>query len=175
MGHQKKRKGKRHSETVGRRSRRPVIILILLAVIGTAVAAVIFFWEREAGISEKAPSPVAKPGERTALTRKTAEDFQKLIGRWIRPDGGYVIEIRSISSDGRLDASYLNPRPINIARAEARSTDKDLGIFLELQDVGYPGSTYTLNYNEGRDILYGAYFQAAMGQTFDVVFVRIQP
>jgi hypothetical protein len=35
-----------------------------------------------------------------------------------------------------------------------------------------PGSTYTLTYDPKRDELYGVYFQAVQGQSFDVVFVR---
>ena len=35
-------------------------------------------------------------------------------------------------------------------------------IFIELQDVGYPGSTYTLMYHPQQDILAGFYFQAAV-------------
>jgi len=38
----------------------------------------------------------------------------------------------------------------------------------------YPGSTYTLTYDPRRDQLEGVYFQAAMQQRFDVVFVRLK-
>jgi hypothetical protein len=39
---------------------------------------------------------------------------------------------------------------------------------------GYPGTTYTLTYDRQRDQLAGVYFQAAVGQSFDVVFVRLK-
>jgi len=51
-------------------------------------------------------------------------------------------------------------------------TDIGIKLFIELQDVGYPGSTYTLIYNPQKDMMFGLYYQAAMEQNFDVVFVR---
>ena len=45
-------------------------------------------------------------------------------------------------------------------------------LFVELRDVNYPGSTYSLRYDPARDVLEGAYFQAMEQQTFDVSFVR---
>jgi len=41
-----------------------------------------------------------------------------------------------------------------------------------LRDVNYPGSTYTLDFLPEQDRLIGAYFQAALQQTFEVEFVR---
>jgi len=44
---------------------------------------------------------------------KTSQgDFQRLEGRWVRPDGGYVLELKDIKKDGSLTAAYFNPRPI---------------------------------------------------------------
>jgi hypothetical protein len=40
--------------------------------------------------------------------------------------------------------------------------------------VNYPGSTYTLEHNPQSDQLFGQYFQAAMQQTFEVVFARVK-
>ena len=68
--------------------------------------------------------------------------FDRLVGRWLRADGGYVLEIRAVSSEGRVDASYLNPRPINVARAEATRGGDIVTLLVELRDVNYPGSTY---------------------------------
>ena len=117
--------------------------------------------------SSRAPSAPPSPAE----DRGAAE---RLIGRWLRPDGGYILEIRDAGSDGRLEASYFNPGPINVSRAEWRSENGRLGVFVELRDVNYPGSTYTLRYVPERDRLVGEYFQAALGQTFDVGFERIR-
>jgi hypothetical protein len=47
-------------------------------------------------------------------------------------------------------------------------------VFVELRAPGYPGSTYTLTYDPTRDQLAGIYFQAALQQRFDVVFMRMQ-
>jgi len=47
-----------------------------------------------------------------------------------------------------------------------------LKVFVELLDTGYPGSTCTLTYDPKTDRLSGVYYQAAIGQRFDVIFVR---
>ena len=51
---------------------------------------------------------------------------------------------------------YRRPRPPTVLRSQ------------------YPGSTYTLTYDPRRDQLEGVYFQAAMQQRFDMVFVRLK-
>ena len=107
-----------------------------------------------------------------AVPTPEAPGFERLVGRWLRPDGGYILEIRSISSEGVVDATYLNPRPIRVARAEASRMGDGMTLFVELRDVNYPGSTYRLLYDRGRDMLAGSYFQALQQQTFDVEFVR---
>jgi hypothetical protein len=98
--------------------------------------------------------------------------FERLKGRWVRPDGGYVLEIRAVDARGTIDAVYLNPRPINVARAQATRDGSTLKVVVELNAPNYPGSTYTLTHDPKGDLLKGAYFQAVMRQTFDVVFVR---
>jgi len=101
--------------------------------------------------------------------------FQQLEGRWQRGDGGYVLDIRGVDAEGKLTVSYLNPRPINVARAEASMLGPTLRVFIELRDVNYPGSTYQLSYDPADDSLKGSYFQAALRETYDVVFVRLKP
>ena len=101
-------------------------------------------------------------------------EFEILIGRWLRPDGGYVLEIRAVDPSGKVDALYLNPRPINMAKAEATRDGSKLNVFVELRAPNYPGSTYTLVYDWKQDQLRGTYFQAALGQNFDVYFVRMK-
>ncbi len=46
------------------------------------------------------------------------QGFGKIEGRWRRPDGGYVLDIRKIRPDGAIDAAYLNPRPVNVGKAQ---------------------------------------------------------
>jgi hypothetical protein len=101
-------------------------------------------------------------------------DLQVLIGRWRRPDGGYVLEIRSVAGDGSVEASYFNPKPINVSLAQASDWRGATALFVEFDDVNYRGSTYELVHDAGRDVLVGTYYQAALGQTFEVVFTRIQ-
>jgi hypothetical protein len=94
------------------------------------------------------------------------------VGRWLRPDGGYILEIRGFDSDGNLDAAYFNPRPIQVSEARAGGSPEDLSIFVELTDVGYPGATYELRYIAEQDVLAGSYYQPAAGRRFDVFFIR---
>ena len=70
-------------------------------------------------------------------------------------------------------AAYFNPQPINVSRAEASQEGEATKVFIELRDVNYPGATYTLTYDPAGDQLKGVYFQPALHQSFDVVFVRI--
>jgi hypothetical protein len=101
-------------------------------------------------------------------------ELAKLVGKWERPDGGYILEIRSVDASGKLDAGYYNPDPINVARAAALRDKGTNKVFVELRDANYPGCTYTLTHDPQSDQLYGQYFQAAMQQTFDVVFARVK-
>ena len=99
-------------------------------------------------------------------------DFTKIVGEWIRPDGGYRVHIRDVKSDGSVDVGYFNPAEINIAEAGVSYWKGLVKLFIKLQDKGYPGSTYTLYYYAEKDALAGFYYQAAIGQTYEVVFLR---
>ena len=55
---------------------------------------------------------------------------------------------------------------------EWKLQDGRLQVFVELRDVNYPGSTYTLSYEPATDRLKGIYFQAVQQQQFEVEFVR---
>ena len=98
-------------------------------------------------------------------------DIKKLIGKWYRPDGGYLIDIQKIEN-GKLDAAYYNPKSINVSRALYMQKNGELKVFIELNDRGYPGSTYTLTYDGKKDMLAGDYFHAGMNQVFKVIFLR---
>ena len=99
-------------------------------------------------------------------------DFKVIVGKWVRPDGGYIVRIRDVNPDGSVDAGYFNPRKINIAEANVSLWKGLVKLFIKLQDKGYPGSTYTLYYYQEKDVLAGFYYQAAIGQTYEVVFLR---
>jgi hypothetical protein len=99
-------------------------------------------------------------------------DLQRLEGRWVRPDGGYILELREIKKDGSLMAAYFNPRPIKVFSAKWSRKKGKINLFVELRDVNYPGSKYNLQYEPGFDRLKGTYFQAVEKQTFNIEFVR---
>jgi hypothetical protein len=101
-------------------------------------------------------------------------DFEKLQGKWVRTDGGYILEVKQIAADGKMDITYLNPQPINVSKATASSEAGQTKIFVELRDRLYPGSYYTLTYDKGKNQLSGMYYHLGIGQQFDVVFVRMK-
>lgn len=68
----------------------------------------------------------------------------------------------------------FNPNPINVGSAKWEESYGNLKIVVEMRDVNYPGSTYTLNYLPDRDILAGEYYQAVEGLTFYVEFTRVK-
>jgi hypothetical protein len=103
--------------------------------------------------------------------RKTLEK-NTLIGDWIRTDSQYLIRITSVNEDGTMIAQYFNPNPINVEKANWEQSYGNLKIIVEMRDVNYPGSTYTLNYLPERDMLAGEYYQAVEGLTFYVEFAR---
>jgi hypothetical protein len=90
----------------------------------------------------------------------------------VRVDGGHVVEIRSVEAGGRVDASYLDPRPIHVAKALASQDGGTVKLVIELRDVDYPGNTYRLRYDAGRDVLEGTYSEARERQMYDVSFMR---
>ncbi len=118
------------------------------------------------GASTNAAAPAATPAPRL--------EFQKLVGKWERPDGGYVLEIRSVDASGRMEAGYYNPDPIRVSKALAIQEGAVTKVFVELRDVNYPGCTYSLTYDAQNDQLYGQYFQAAVEQTYDIAFARLK-
>jgi hypothetical protein len=108
-----------------------------------------------------------------AVAQAVGSPFAVLKGRWVRPDGGYMIDIQQVGTDGRLQAAYANPRPLPFARAEAVLDGKTLKLFLELRAGGYNGSTYTLQYDPADDTLKGAYYQAVAREKYPVRFHRL--
>lgn len=146
------------------RGRAPRLLLVLV-FLGLVVAGGVWQFsrnqtDRTSRISSSEQASAQKP------------NFDQLLGRWLRPDGGYIIEIRKVDSTGKMEAAYFNPRPINVSRAAASRKEGKTQIFIELRDQGYPGSTYSLTHDSKRDVLTGQYFQAAIGQVFEVAFVR---
>jgi hypothetical protein len=123
-----------------------------------------------------------KPGPERSVTLATnapaaapeaSPRFTRLLGRWERPDGGYVLALNAVDPQGKLDANYFNPGSIRVERALALSETGATKVFVLLRDENYPGCTYSLTYDEKADQLYGQYFQASQQQTYDVVFARL--
>ena len=99
-------------------------------------------------------------------------DFKAIVGEWVRPDGGYVVRVLNVLPDGTVDVGYFNPGPINVSEARVSLWKGLVKLVIKLQDKGYPGSTYTLYYYTEKDTLVGFYYQAAVEQTYEVVFIR---
>lgn len=116
--------------------------------------------------------PVGGQGPLPKAGPRSEAGFDRLQGRWVRPDGGYTITIRQVDPDGKVDAMYANPRPLPFSRAEATRDGKTIKLFLEITAGGYGGSTYTLTYNPANDALEGVYYQAVARQKYDVQFAR---
>ncbi len=142
-----------------------------IRLITAAIIAVAFIFV--AGLQDDAAAAAAEKADAVKTTSEQS-DFQRLEGKWVRPDGGYVLELRNVRKDGSLTAAYFNPRPIKVFRAEAAKKGGTLTVFVELRDVNYPGSTYTLQFDPATDQLKGKYFQAVERQTFDILFVRVR-
>jgi hypothetical protein len=121
------------------------------------------------------PAAVVIPTNLPGVAATGSAAFAKLTGKWVRPVGGYVLEIRSVAPDGKLDAGYFNPKSIHVANAVATVAGETIKVFVELRDVNYPGSTYTLTYDAAKDEFTGAYFQAAARETYEVLFQRMKP
>jgi len=118
------------------------------------------------------PLTVSAGDGKGSASKFAQAELNRMTGKWLRPDGGYILELSDARPDGKLKAAYFNPRPINVAMAEWRNMAGHIQIFVELRDVNYPGSTYTLIYDPVTDRFEGYYYQAAMQQTFDVIFER---
>ena len=133
-------------------------------IVSTAtVLAVVGFWLNSLRTDAQPPTQSSAVGN---------VEYQKLKGRWLRADGGYVIDIKSVDESGHMDASYFNPRSIHVASAEASRLGAFVKVSIELRDENYPGSTYDLIYDTSSGELRGNYFHAVLRQNFEVVFVK---
>jgi hypothetical protein len=93
-------------------------------------------------------------------------------GEWARVDGDYTISVQNVSSKGTADVEYFNPGSIHVAQSSVAFQNGRVGLYVKLQDKGYPGSTYTLYYYAEKDVLAGVYYQAATGKRYEVIFER---
>ena len=177
-----KRKKHRHQEVPAIPTRKRGAAIVVVSVLAVVIVPCLGFWwsttkhadEKHADESRGTPVPVAAQATIPPATAVAPQaDLQRLKGQWLRPDGGYVLAINNVADSGKLDATYINPRPINVAKAEASQEGETIKVFIELRDKNYPGSTYDLTYDPQADSLAGIYYQAALQQQFEVAFRRI--
>jgi hypothetical protein len=131
------------------------------------------FWAAVLTAALVFPAHAADQTEPGSESVSTGPEPSVIVGRWERPDGGYILQLTNPGPDGRLEGAYFNPRPVHVSRAAWKHQEGVLGVFVELRAPNYPGSTYLLAYDAIRDRLVGIYFQAAIRQQFEVEFKRI--
>ena len=72
--------------------------------------------------SAPSPAPEARPAAAAenpkAAVVADAVSPTRLVGRWLRPDGGYVVELRHAAENGQLVASNSNPRPVHVSQSK---------------------------------------------------------
>ena len=128
----------------------------------SAFAALIVVW---AAIPNPPPPKVEVP------------EASELIGRWLRHDGTYFLEITSFAEDGTVKAGYFNPDPIRVERASFERSEDALSLEVVLRDEakGYNGSVYGLKFVPTSGMLEGQYFEATQRQTSQVTFTKQPP
>jgi len=152
------------------------IILIFLIVI--ALTTVFILGKKQLDPSENvdlaAAAKQSLPPPSPAVQENLEATVKKLEGNWQRTDGGYIIVLKNPTSDGKIDVQYFNPKPIKVGSSSWQNDGGKVIVKIELQDVNYPGSTYTLEYFAKEDMLAGIYYQAVQKLNFDVRFDRIK-
>ena len=149
-------------------------LAVVLLVVAVFITLGIWWWKSKSTDISPAAKPIIEANAANQTGAESKPEFSKLKGRWRWSDGGYILEIKRIADNGAMDAAYFNPKSIHVARAEASRDGEATKVFIELRDVNYPGSTYTLTYDPGSDQLKGIYYQAVEQQRFEVNFVRMK-
>ncbi|MDD2599119.1 MAG: hypothetical protein PHO37_07835 [Kiritimatiellae bacterium] len=117
--------------------------------------------------------PDARVEQQPGLNSQLNAEFKALQGKWRRSDSDYVIELRELLPDNQMTAAYFNPGPIHVGEAKIYRENSFLKVFVKMQDKNYPGSSYTLIYDQPSDRLRGIYFQAVQGVEYEVEFTRV--
>ena len=144
-------------------------ILIAAGILLAVLVAYMLWPSAETNSAENNITPAPAVSSNTP-----APDKEKLVGRWQRADGGYIIELKNPTPEGLIEAGYFNPNPINVGKSAWQNKDGRLMVMIELQDQNYPGSLYNLEYQSHVDKLTGTYFQAVERVSYNVEFVRLQ-
>lgn len=125
------------------------------------------------GCGKGGKSNEATPAVKAAPTVQLTAAFEKIKGKWVRADGGYVLEFKELLQNNTLDVAYFNPSPIHVGKARIYEERGFTKVFVELQDVNYPGSRYTLILNTDKNQLVGNYFQATQQVDYEVAFDKM--
>ena len=99
-----------------------------------------------AGLLPPLAGAVFAQGGKPSKQSSGETDVQRLVGHWVRLDGGYLLEFREVHKEGSLKAAYFKPRPIRVYQAAWTRRGEKITVLVELRDVNYPGSTYNLEY-----------------------------
>ncbi len=102
----------------------------------------------------------------------TKPNYTLISGEWQRTDGSYLLRVSDVQADGQAEVEYFNPSPIHVADNSISIQKNLIKLFINFQDKGYEGSTYTLYYYQKKDALLGFYYQAPMDKSFEVIFMR---
>ena len=126
-------------------------------------------------VQSVAPPPAAADTAAQAIAPQDLEKILKqLEGRWQRTDGGYIIELKNPTPDGKINVGYFNPKPIHVGRSGWQYTAGKVIVAVELQDENYPGSLYTLQFFPRENLLSGTYFQAVEKVSYQIEFTRMK-
>ena len=119
-----RRSGQRRAQAMRRRrfGKGPAVLLTIIAI----TAAALFLLHR---LYTGAHLPTTPAARESAAATQAKGGFDVLKGRWLRPDGGYVVEVGDIDASGHIVAAYFNPRPINVSRAEASQEGGETKVF----------------------------------------------
>ena len=98
---------------------------------------------------------------------------EKLTGKWIRDDGDYTLDIESVNENGTLNASYFNPKPIELGRTEWMMYKNKLHVLVELKGP-YVLSKCQLVYDAESKKLNGTFFQAVEQETYPIFFNKVE-
>jgi hypothetical protein len=112
----RRRPSSRKPSTKSGMRRASVLTVTLVLAVGVVATFTLLRGRQPGGVGlPLLSSPV--PSISLAATADSAESgFRVLSGRWLRPDGGYILTIRDIDARGKIDALYLNPRRPRLPR-----------------------------------------------------------
>lgn len=141
---------------------------LIITAIAILALAIYMFWPSP----DNTPAEIVSTPPIVSISPASSADNIKLVGRWQRSDGGYIIELKNPTPEGLIDASYFNPNPINVGKSAWQNKAGKLMVLVELRDQNYPGSIYNLEYQPQGDKLTGLYFQAVEKVSYNVEFTR---